>query len=161
MTTLQLLEAFAGFVEEETKELRLKSRVERNSTDRAYIPPHVYKGKLPTPEGAQKLAPYILLKVLNSKDDETPKEGEESTCYIRLIVVTYEEDGQENYLQCLNVIEKIRQKLLEQRVIDNRYTLQLPLETLMYEDNTDPYQMGEMMSKWELPTIQRVVDLSD
>lgn len=158
MTAYFLLQALAKYLEELTGEMRLRARAERNTEQKAITKPNIYRGKLPDKRRDTLLAPYILLKLLTGKDDEKEREGKDSICHIRIVIVTYEEDAEENYMQCLNVLEKIRFGLMEERVIDNRYTLQMPLEYIMYEDDTGEYQIGELMTIWEMPPINRKID---
>ena len=49
-------------------------------------------------------------------------------------------------------------RLLEETVIDSRFTLQSPLEMIVYEDDTGPYKIGEMVTTWELPAIGRKIE---
>jgi hypothetical protein len=150
MTTLDLLNSLQGYCEEITKDMRLVARVPENGTEPGERPPYVFVGNLPQKEQEKKAAPYILLKRLTKKTDD-----EESTCSIRIICVTYSEDKQENYIQCLNLVERIEKRLLEDRVIDNRYSCQTPIESIIYDSNTEVYQVGELMTTWEMPQVQR------
>jgi hypothetical protein len=33
----------------------------------------------------------------------------------------------------------------------------MPLEYIVYPDNAEPYYMGEMMTVWEIPSVEREV----
>ena len=48
-----------------------------------------------------------------------------------------------------------------QVVIGGQFTLDLEagLETLVYPDDTAPYFVGEMISTWKLPLVEREVNL--
>lgn len=150
MTSLNLLFSLKSYCEEITKYIRLPARVTENGTEAGERPPKVFIGNLPDKEAEKKEAPYILLKLLTKKSDE-----EESICRVRIICVTFSEDKQENYIQCLNVITKIEMKLLEDVVVDNRYFCQKPIETIIYDDDLEIYQIGEMMTIWEMPKVER------
>lgn len=152
MTPLDLLEALKAYCEEITKEMRLLSRVQKNSTQVAKHSPAVFLGNLPDKETEKKAVPYILLKLLTGKDDD-----EESICRVRIICVTFSEDKQENYRQCLNLVTEIRTKLLEDVVIDNRFSCQKPVEFIIYGDDLEVYQIGEIMTIWEMPQVKRNV----
>lgn len=158
MTPIMLMQALQGFVEKETEDMRLTTRVKRNGTEPAERKPNVYIGELPEPEGGEKLAPYILLKLLTGKHERNPGE-DENKCMVRIIFVTYSEDPQERYIQLLNVISRVQFRLLEETVIDGRFTLQSPVEMIIYEDDTGAYKIGEIMTTWELPVVKRKVDL--
>lgn len=150
MTSLNLLMALKEYCEANLKDLYLNSRVEKNGTEKARRPPRVFIGSLPDKEAERREAPYILLKLLSTKDDE-----EESTARVRIIFVTYSLDKQENYIQCLNILTRIKTKLLEDVVIDDRYSCRKPIEAIMYEDDLEVYQIGEIMTVWEMPQVKR------
>lgn len=152
MTALDLLESLERYCRENTKDMRLVARVPENGTEAGERPPEVFVGNLPNKESEKKAAPYILLKLLTKKTDD-----EESVCRVRIICVTYSEDKQENYIQCLNVLTRLETKLLEDVVITNRYSCQKPIETIVYDDDLEVYQVGEMMTTWEIPKAERDV----
>ena len=58
---------------------------------------------------------------------------------------------------CLNLVTKIETSLLEDVVIDEHYSCQKPIETIIYDENMELYQVGELMTIWELPQIHRDV----
>ena len=76
---------------------------------------------------------------------------------MRIICVTFSEDKNENYMQCLNLVTKIETSLLEDVVVDEHYSCQMPIETIIYDENMELYQVGELMTIWELPQIHRNV----
>lgn len=152
MTPLDLLTSLQEYCKDITKDMRLVARVQENGTEAGERPPKVFIGNLPDKEAEKKAAPYILLKLLAKKTDE-----EESVCRVRIICVTFSEDKQENYIQCLNMLTKIETKLLEDVVIDNRYSCQKPIETVVYDDDLEVYQVGEMMTVWEMTKPERGV----
>jgi hypothetical protein len=152
MTPLDLMQSLKAYCEEKTKDMILVSRVSENGSEPGERPPRVFIGNLPDKEAESKQAPYILLKLLTTKTDD-----EENIARVRIIIVTFSEDKQENYIQCLNVLEKITTSLLEDVVISNRYSCQKPIETIIYDDDLEVYQIAEAMTIWELPQIQRNV----
>lgn len=152
MTPLELLEALKEYCKEITKDMRLFARVPENGTQAAKRCPSVFVGGLPDKNSERKAAPYILLKLLAGKDDE-----EESICRVRIICVTYSENKEENYIQCLNLVTQIKTKLLEDVVIDNHFSCQKPVEYIIYDDSLEVYQIGEIMTVWEMPKVERDV----
>jgi hypothetical protein len=152
MTPLDLMQSLKAYCEEKTKDMILVSRVSENGSEPGERPPRVFVGNLPDKEAESKQAPYILLKLLTTKTDD-----EENIARVRIIIVTFSEDKQENYIQCLNVLGKITTSLLEDVVISNRYSCQKPIETIIYDDDLEVYQIAEAMTIWELPQIQRNV----
>ncbi len=153
MTPLDLMDSLKGYCEEKTKDMLLVARVPENGTEAGERPPKVFIGNLPDKEAEKKAAPYILLKLLTTKDED-----EESTAMVRIIVVTFSEDKQENYIQCLNVVSKLKASLLEDVVIENRYFCRKPIESIIYDDDLEVYQIGEIMTTWEMPQVKRNIN---
>ena len=84
-----------------------------------------------------------------------------SSAKVRSICCVYNDDEQEGGLMLLNLMERIRVALLRQVVIGEQFTLDLEagLEVLVYPDDTAPYFVGEMISTWILPPVEREVNL--
>ena len=152
MAVLDLLQATKAYCEEKTADMLLEARVAENGTENARRAPRVFIGNLPDKEAERKEAPYILLKLLKKQVDD-----EENTARVRIIVVTYSEDKQENYIQCINVLSRLEGAFLEDVTISEKYSCQKPIETIVYDEDFEVYQIGEMMTIWELPQIQRNV----
>ena len=113
--------------------------------------------RLPKKEDQTEKVPYILLQFLTGKDDKENGEPQESVCKIRIVVATYSEDGGEGSFDVLNVILRIRSELEKAGVIGERFALQYPLEYIVYPDSTQPYYLGEMVTNWSIPTMEREV----
>jgi hypothetical protein len=152
VTSLDLLESLKGYCEENTKDMRLIARVAENGSEAGERPPKVFIGNLPDKELEKRAAPYILLKLLTKKVDD-----EENVCRVRIICVTFSEDKQENYIQCLNILTRIETKLLEDVVVGGRYSCQKPIESILYDDDLEVYQVGEVTTVWEMPKAERNV----
>lgn len=164
MTKAVLLEALKKFTLEATKDLQLPlaPREEESLLPPQYGPPGVYRMRLPEFGAATRKAPYILHQVVTGKDAQ--KEGErlpDSSTVVRTVFCVYCGDEEEGGLLLLNVMERLRIALLEQVVIGKQFKLDLKagLESLAYPDdgspNMAPYYLGEMVSTWKLPGIQR------
>ena len=104
---------------------------------------------IPTKKAEVERIPYVLLQFLTSKDEQEPGEYPESSCKIRIVAATYSEDKAEGSLCLLNLLTRIRLAFLR----DGSIQLIMPLEMIIYPDNTAPYYLGEIMSEWTLPTI--------
>lgn len=158
MTAINLLECLEAFVKEKTADIKLQVKVRnRNPEEVKERAADVYKMRLPKREDQTEKIPYILLQLLTGKDDKQEGEPEESVCKIRIVVATYSEDGGEGSLDVLNVILRIRSELKKAGIIGERFVLQNPLEYIVYPDSTQPYYLGEMITNWSIPTIEREV----
>lgn len=156
MTPIELLEELKKFIEENTKDIILQVRTKRGQEVKERSA-EVHKMKLPTKDDEVERIPYILLQLLTGKDNQTPGDPEESECKIRIVVATYSEDASEGSFDVLNLLTRIRISLLKSRIIANKFVLRLPLEYIVYPDDTAPYYLGEMVSDWSIPTIKREV----
>ena len=158
MTAINLLECLEAFVKEKTADIMLQVKVRnRNPEEVKERAADIYKMRLPKKEDQTEKVPYILLQLLTGKDDKENGEPEESVCKIRIVVATYSEDGSEGALDVLNVILRIRSELKKAGVVGERFVLQNPLEYIVYPDSTQPYYLGEMVTNWSIPTIEREV----
>lgn len=160
MTPTDLLDTLAEYVEEKTRCIELQVRDKENKQARR--PPHVYKMRLPDKESETRQIPYILLQLITGKDVQPAGEDTDSSCKVRIVVATYSEDGGVGSYDVLNVIARLRTCMLSERVVADRYLLRIdpdnPLEYIVYQgEGVDPYYLGEMMTTWEMPTIEREV----
>ncbi len=168
MTPLVLLTELKKFIEENTKDIILSVRPVKNRT------PHgegaaqaestvteraaeVHIMRLPDKDAETQRIPYILLQFLTGKDEHKPAEQPESECNVRIVVATYSEDGGAGAADLLNVLTRIRVALLKAGEVGSQFLLKKPLEYVVYPDDTNPYYLGEMLTIWEMPIIQREV----
>lgn len=156
MTPVILLDNLEEFVKEKTKDIKLQVRVrgtaQQQEKERAA---DVYKMRLPKKEDQTEKVPYILLQLLTGKDGEA-QEG--SACQIRIVVATYAENDIMGAYDVLNVLLRIRSELQKAGIIGGYFALKKPLEYLVYPDSTQPYFLGEMITNWSIPTIEREVE---
>lgn len=158
MTPIVLLDELKKFIEEHTKDIILSVRVKPNSGEISERAAEVHKMRLPTKDAETKLIPYILLQFITGKDQQEEGQSSESECKIRIVVATYSEDGGEGALDVLNLLTRIRIALLKAGVIGEQFLIKKPLEYIVYPDDTAPYYMGEMLTIWEIPEIEREVE---
>ena len=121
--------------------------------------PAVYKMRIPDAKSAKKKAPYILHQIVTGKDQQKPGQKTASFVTVRTIFCVYSSDEQEGGMLLLQLMERVRIALLKQRVIGNRYALDMEsaLECLCYPDDTAPYYAGEMVTVWRLPAVEMEV----
>ena len=128
-------------------------------------PAQIFGMNLPDGASYQREAPYILHQIINSKDVHPPGQIQPiGTAIIRSVFCVYHEDGQEGGLLLLNLMERMRIGLQEAVVIGKQFKLDLEagIETLVYPGNPNqtavsPFYLGEMITTWHLPIIERKV----
>ncbi|MBU5438293.1 hypothetical protein KQI42_09750 [Tissierella sp. MSJ-40] len=158
MTPIVLLDELKKFIEEHIKDIILSVRVRGSSGELSERPAEVHKMRLPDKDAEIKLIPYILLQFLTGKDEQEEGQSAESECKIRIVVATYSEDGGEGALDVLNLLTRIRIALLKTGIIGKQFLIKKPLEYIVYPDSTAPFYMGEMLTIWEIPEVEREVE---
>ena len=157
MTPVILLDDLQKFIEENTADILLEVKVRTGPATEKTRAAKVYKMGLPLKDDTTQQVPYILLKVLTGLDDKQDGEPAESSFRVRIIIVTYSQDGEQGPLALLNLILRIRERLEKQTIVGGRFVLQKPFEWIVYQDTEPPYYMGEIMTNWSIPTIEREV----
>ena len=147
MTPVFLLENLQRFIEEKTADIILPVRTRTGRNEVKERPAAVYKMGLPEADDAQQKVPYILVKFLTGTDDK-----------VRIIFAVYSENGQDGPLALLNLMLRVRSELKKAGAVGGgQFVLEMPLEYIVYQDTTPPYYMGEMVTNWSLPVVQRDV----
>lgn len=157
MTPIILLDDLQKFIEENTKDILLEVKVRTGPATEKERAAKVYKMGLPEKDDTTQQIPYILLKVLTGADDKADNEPKESGVKVRIVIATYSQDGEQGPMALLNLILRIRERLQKQHIIGGRFCLEYPFEYIVYQDTTPPYYLGEIMTNWSIPTIEREV----
>lgn len=157
MTPIVLLDDLQKFLEENTADILLETKVRTGTPTKKERAARVYKMGLPEKDDNTQQVPYILLKVLTGADEKEEQQPKSSEVRVRMIVATYSQDGEQGPLALLNLILRIQERLQKQHIIGGRFCLEYPFEYLLYQDTTPPYYLGEIMTTWSIPTIEREV----
>ncbi len=169
MTKIILLERMKDFTEAHTGDLLLPVQVQEEDEapppDRAAM---VYIPCLPELRSYARKAPFITHEIVTGKDKAAPNPHtgkiQISSAVVRSCFCVYHQDEQEGRLALLTLMERIRIALLEEAVIGKQFKLDLDagIETLVYPGNPNqaavsPFYLGEMITTWNLPIIERKV----
>ena len=160
MTRVILLEQLKTFTEASIRDLLLPVRQQKEDTE----PPadrtaRVYTMRLVKSTAAQKAAPYIIHQVITGKDIQPQGQRAAALATVRSIFCVFNEDEEAGALSLLSLMERLRIDLLKQIIIGKQFRLDLEagLEVLIYPDDTAPYFVGEMISVWIAPGVEREV----
>lgn len=161
MTKNVLLDVLAAFTSDAVSDLILPVRASKAVPDPEDRAAEVYKMRLPDSKSAKDKAPYILHQIITGGDKQPSGQKIDCRATVRSIFVVYDDDESEGALNLLNLMERLRIRLLQQVVIGEQFELNLQegVETMIYPDDTAPYFMGEMVTVWNLPPVQREVPL--
>ena len=139
----------------------MPTRVQSKDEKQEYRAADVYKMRLPDSKSAAKKAPYVLIQLITTSDEQTKGEQDDSYAVLRIIFCTYNQDEQEGSLQLLNLASRVRINLLKTCVVgpNNEFWLDKTekLEFMPYPDDTAPYYAGEMIGTWHIPPVKREV----
>ena len=161
MTKNVLLDVLAAFTSDAVSDLILPVRASKAVPDPEDRAAEVYKMRLPDSKSAKDKVPYILHQIITGGDKQPSGQKIDCRATVRSIFVVYDDDESEGALNLLNLMERLRIRLLQQVVIGEQFELNLQegVETMIYPDDTAPYFMGEMVTVWNLPPVQREVPL--
>lgn len=157
MTPIILLDDLQKFIKENTADILLEVKVRTGTATEKERAAKVYKMGLPEKDDSTQQIPYILLKVLTGEDGKEDLQPKSSKVRVRMLVAVYSQDGERGPLALLNLILRIRERLQKQHIIGERFCLEYPFEYIIYQDTTPPYYLGEIMTIWSIPTIEREV----
>ena len=95
--------------------------------------------------------PCVVVKLGDVTDRE---EGslDQTRINVNILVGIYDENkDNQGYRDVWNIIEVIRQDLLTMpaRVLSERYRLEMPLKSYMFNDDTWPVYLGQLETVWE------------
>lgn len=101
--------------------------------------------------------PYALIQHLNGKDKQSEETGgRESIAHIRIVVTIHERDETEGMKALENIMQRIRHDLWRKTTLCQKYQL-TELEYVMIPDNSEKYYLGDIMTLWTVPSIQREI----
>lgn len=159
MNRIILLEQFKLLTKEETDDIIMPVRMQKGDTEQAYRAADVHLMRLPDSTSAQKKAPYIIHQLITGKDAQIPGYDATASAVVRSIFCVFNDNEEEGALMLVNLMERLRIRLLRQVIIGGQFQLDLEagLESIVYPDDTAPYYAGEMVSAWKLPAVLREV----
>jgi len=163
MNANELLLQLKLFTETTIKDILMPLRPNPDNEDPGYRVADVHIAHIPELSAVERKVPYICHNLLVKQYSQKPRELPQSLVFIRSVFVVFDEDEQTGSFMLQNLVDRLSLDLLEKRILDNRFELVLDsnttLEVLVYQEDTRPYYMGEMLTCWDIPPIRREVDL--
>lgn len=163
------MEQLSAFTAEHVSDLLLPVQMrEEDETPPDFRAPAVYYPCLPDLHLYAQYAPFITHEIVTGRDGvEQAVPGvkqRSSSAVVRTCFCVYHQDPREGRLSLLTLMERIRIPLLEECVIGKQFRLDLDagVESLVYPNNPEqtavsPFYLGEMLTTWKLPTVERIV----
>lgn len=159
MNRVHLLHALKTFSEDAYKDLILPVKMQKGDAEQKYRAPETHLMRLPEKTMNTDKAPYVIHQMITGQDRQSAGQRMEARAVVRSICCVYNDNSEEGSLALMTLIERMRIGLLTDPWLDGQYCLDLDegLETLIYPDETDPFFLGELVSTWVLPRVQREV----
>ncbi len=137
MTPLLLIDELRMFLENIAKTYILETG---KSQPKA---PQVVEGWLPPKESQDTPdIPYIIIRLTEGEDTD-----EVARATIKILVGTYSEDN-DGWKDSMNILLRIRERLLTMRTIENKFRIELPLKWKLFEEQPYPIWIGEITTNW-------------
>ena len=163
MTRVKLIYELKLFCESAVNGMELPLVVQKGDKEERTRVPTVYMMRLPDSQSAQKIAPYIIVQLVDSKHrrEDGGYPNPSYTATVRFIFCVYSQDEEVGAVMLLNVMDRVQEKLLKQIQIGDCFTLDEHegIESVVYPDDTAPYYAGEMIGTFHIRPIEREVDL--
>ncbi|MDQ0114360.1 hypothetical protein [Paenibacillus harenae] len=133
----------------------IKDFIEKLFSDAVTVKPSVYEGYLPkrTVENQDEPDyPFILVRMTKGKQTD-----DAHAVIVKLIVGVKAIDEAE-FLNALNVMDRVRIAFSRQRVLASQFRLELPFEWELFEEQPHPEYLGQAIMNWTLPSVTEEVE---
>ena len=143
MTPLNLIRALRSEVESDLQSFHLSSE---NESKGIGVHLHLANENFTN----EDLYPLTLISLL--KVEDLPLESTRPAMSIAEVEITigvFGEDS-ETYMDLLNICEHLRQKLLRDQLIANKFRLQLPIQTEILANQPYPYQFAYLKTQYSI-----------
>lgn len=154
MTVTDLMTALKSLVEECTGDIILPCRPEKPGGETTYRAARVYLMDLPKKTDEANFVPYIVLQVLTGQDEQKAGEDPHSQVGVRFAIGVFCDDMSEGKLNVLNIIERIRHRLLRREIIAGHFVLMDTIDWAIDPQTNGQYFFGELLASFELPPVQ-------
>lgn len=94
--------------------------------------------------------PFVIVRYLEDDDTE-----DSNIATIRIYAGTYSLDAQNGWRDAMNVITRIKQALLKQRIIGKQFWVEKPMKTEMPEDQPFPEWVAVLSFNMVIPQVEQ------
>lgn len=155
MTAVDFLKALKDFIKSEVAD---GIWLLKENTEKEYVHPHVYLMTLPHKNfiPVDFSVPFILIGLTDGSDAAS-----ENHLAVRILCATYSSinydadlklPDETGYIDLLNILERIKLKLVEKRVINGKGTVEKPINYGVYaEEVTYPFNYGYLTFGVQMP----------
>ncbi|MBE3586567.1 MAG: hypothetical protein IMW94_10545 [Thermoanaerobacter sp.] len=93
--------------------------------------------------------PFVIVRFLEDNDT-----GNGNTAIVKIIAGTYSEDLRNGWRDCMNVITRIKEALLEQRFIGGPFKVEYPMKIELPEEQPYPEWAAFLTLNVTIPSVQ-------
>ena len=147
MTAIYLLDALAAETAAALKGFRLRSAKEN------LIPINIYTQNLPTKEGKGDENQYPYVRVCFDEEEIKSRDDPLEVYVYFIIGIIDKEKDKQGFRDVLQIANTIYQHFFRKGIIANMFRPDYPFKIALQNDDTYPYFVGGIESKWELPVI--------
>ena len=147
MTEMDLLDGLAEEVGEALKDFRLRSAKEN------LIPINIYTQNLPVKKTKddERQYPYVCVCFDNEGIEESDSPMELNVFFV-IGIIDRNEDKQ-GYRDVLQIANLIYQHIFRKGIIAKAFSPSYPFRIMLQQEDTFPYFIGGIESKWEMPVF--------
>ena len=117
------------------------------------VPLNIFPQALPMEKG-YAYSEYIPYMTVQIKGGELSDEQEPYETTIFLNIGIFDDDtSNQGHVTTVDMIEKIRQRLFEKRIIGGKYLIKLPFKFELNDEEIYPYNVAVAETHWNLPLI--------
>lgn len=140
MTSVELMNNLADFLREVVKDYS-------TNQDAGVLPVAVYAGYPPVRTDYEEKESFIYALATEWEDKE---DGTFSTCKAEIGFSIYDDNKTEGCFSLYNIMEHVRQALLKKRTLAGRNRLELPLKSVVSDDQPWPQWQGIITATYTL-----------
>lgn len=147
MTEIDLLEALAEESKVALKGFRLRSAKEN------LIPINIYIQNLPVKKGKEDESQYPYVRVCFDEEGIENRDSPLAVYVYFIIGIIDREKDKQGFRDVLQIANTIYQHIFRKGIIAGAFRPDYPFKIALQKDDTYPYFVGGIESKWELPVI--------
>ncbi len=153
MTPLDLQKILVSEITSLFQDNRFQKPRKKITEPKVLVPLHVYPQALPMDKGYaySEYVPYVTVQLKNSRQEEESEPGE-TTIFLNLCVFD-DDPANQGHLVTVDMIEKIRQDFFKKRTLGGQYSVKLPFEFELNDEEVYPYYVAVAETHWNLPLI--------
>lgn len=115
---------------------------------------NVYPQFLPAKKGKNDDEQYPYALVCFDTEEVTDLNSNIETSIYILLGICNKDLNRQGYKDVFVLANRIYQHLFRKRMIAKKYNMELPYKFVMQQEDTHPYYIGGIETKWELPVVQ-------